>query len=653
MGRPSKSTTSLLRQRAKLIRFNSTTTSIATNQTTIFPPEIWAHRRSTSISLKTQNANPSVSNNDLPHGGAGQSAVRRSESKKRHRITADLHIGADFYGRMAGQWHGSGSSGVGGLSLSLVRPLKEAFGRLFDGAQCAGRSGFLRMELVAPRLSIQAQLTVAVALCIFALLIRFPWFFVDVIDVDEGVFVLMGRSLAEGRLPYTEVWDNKPPLGFVFFAFIQLLMPGSLLFVRVAGTLIVGLSAVLVFYISLRCASMLAAFLSAALTVVSVSILIPSGQSVMMEHVALVPLLSALALVIRGRNAIWSYIAIGALLATAALVRLNLVIPAIAVVLGVLASSRAPQIRGRLVSSLWVVAGGNLVLLASYLPYVLSGHTSLYLRSVFAVPIAYSASNFPFSDTIRTMLGFAFPSQNLLSRNAAGCVGVLLWIGGAIGLIGPFLTSRTKDRAIAAMWLLVFCATVSFSIFLGGHAWGHYLIQVAPFFSIGVASVVSMVRLHKAVVAALLIGIFLFGATSVRSKYVEFVDTWKSGATLYSGDIFALVAHLEHSQKGDETYFFSDDILAYWLMNWRPVIPIAAFPSNIFMVDGIVRPLYGGEYDTERVMSELFAANPTIIVTAGEFEEWAFPLSPMFTKNLDEHYTLTDQFLGRSIYRLR
>lgn len=57
----------------------------------------------------------------------------------------------------------------------------------------------------------------------------------DVIDKDESTFVLLGQSLADGRLPYTETYDIKPPLGYVFFALIQLLVPHSLTFVRFAG----------------------------------------------------------------------------------------------------------------------------------------------------------------------------------------------------------------------------------------------------------------------------------------------------------------------------------------------------------------------------------------------------------------------------------
>src|SRR5205809_700443 len=79
---------------------------------------------------------------------------------------------------------------------------------LSRGQSRAQRTGSLRIESTTPRASMQTQLFVAATLCVLALLIRLPWFFVDVIDIDEGAFVLMGRSLADGRLPYTEVWDN-------------------------------------------------------------------------------------------------------------------------------------------------------------------------------------------------------------------------------------------------------------------------------------------------------------------------------------------------------------------------------------------------------------------------------------------------------------
>jgi hypothetical protein len=134
----------------------------------------------------------------------------------------------------------------------------------------------------------------------------------------------------------------------------------------------------------------------------------------------------------------------------------------------------------RLTNGFWVIAGGILVLFASYASYGLSGHTSLYLRSVFTVPLAYSESKLGFFDVVSRMFGLALPSWSLIADDAAGTIRLLLWIGGAIGLVGLVLMSRMKDHAITAMWLLIFCAAVSFSTFLGGHAWGHYSSSRLP-----------------------------------------------------------------------------------------------------------------------------------------------------------------------------
>jgi hypothetical protein len=498
-------------------------------------------------------------------------------------------------------------------------------------------------------LSMRSHLFVAAVLCVIALLVRLPWYFVDVIDKDEGVSILIGQSLATGQLPYTEVWDNKPPLGFVPFALAQVLFPHSLSFIRLLGTLLVAATAFLVFRISRRFGCSLESLLGAVLTVVAISIVIPSGEAVMMEHVALLPLLGALTLTIRSRHSFWNCIAIGALLGTAALVRMNLAIPAVAVVIGGFAISKGTFSRSKLAGGLAVGLGGALVLLATYLPYALSGHSILYLRSVITVPFTYASSNLGFVDTLLAMIGLALPSWDPLAETRGGLIKLLLWVGGAVGLIAPLLIFQNKQRVITAMWLVIFCASVCFSILLGGHAWGHYLIQAAPFFAIGVAALLGMLRLSRTVVAAAIISILLFSAATVWPKYGELVGTWRTGASLYTGETFALAEYLQLSENGDQTYFFSDDILPYWILNRRPIIPIAAFPHNILRGDEIVRPLYGREYDTERLIRELFAKCPTIVVTkeGSAFEEF----HPTFSQMLEKHYTLADRFRNRLIYR--
>jgi hypothetical protein len=57
-----------------------------------------------------------------------------------------------------------------------------------------------------------------VALLAVTLLTRVPYFTVSVINWDESTFAILGQDLLDGHLPYTHLWDHKPPLVYVLFA---------------------------------------------------------------------------------------------------------------------------------------------------------------------------------------------------------------------------------------------------------------------------------------------------------------------------------------------------------------------------------------------------------------------------------------------------
>ncbi len=73
-----------------------------------------------------------------------------------------------------------------------------------------------------------------------ALFLRFPFFFRDYIDRDESTFILMGQSILDGHLLYTNLWDVKPPLAFVSYALIIAIFGKSIISVRIAGAVCVA-----------------------------------------------------------------------------------------------------------------------------------------------------------------------------------------------------------------------------------------------------------------------------------------------------------------------------------------------------------------------------------------------------------------------------
>src|SRR5690606_37461734 len=126
--------------------------------------------------------------------------------------------------------------------------------------------------------------TLFLLLLFIALLIRFPFFFRDYIDRDESTFILMGQAWVEGHLPYTKLWDLKPPITFLFFAGIIKVFGKSFIAIRLIGTLIVAGSALTAYGISRRTSSMNSS-LWVALGTVALLSLFGSLQGVMSEHI--------------------------------------------------------------------------------------------------------------------------------------------------------------------------------------------------------------------------------------------------------------------------------------------------------------------------------------------------------------------------------
>ena len=80
-------------------------------------------------------------------------------------------------------------------------------------------------------------------LCFLFVVLRFPSLFEPNWYGDEGIYQSIGFGLRTGRQFYTGVWDNKPPLLFVIYAFAY----GDQYLARLFS-LIFGLGAVIAFY---------------------------------------------------------------------------------------------------------------------------------------------------------------------------------------------------------------------------------------------------------------------------------------------------------------------------------------------------------------------------------------------------------------------
>lgn len=79
---------------------------------------------------------------------------------------------------------------------------------------------------------------------LFFFLLRLPSFIEPYWYGDEGIYQVIGQALNQNRLLYKDIWDNKPPLLYVFYS----LFSSDQFYLRVAS-FVFGIFAVFVFYL--------------------------------------------------------------------------------------------------------------------------------------------------------------------------------------------------------------------------------------------------------------------------------------------------------------------------------------------------------------------------------------------------------------------
>src|SRR4051812_14044337 len=161
-----------------------------------------------------------------------------------------------------------------------------------------GATGPLLVPLPGRMHAAASEFAVIVALCLWALMLRLPFFFPDTIDWDESTLIIMGQGIRDGLLPYDRIWDSKPPLAYAAYAGAIELLGRSVVAIRFVGYLCVVLTSYLVYRASgLIAQDKLSAFVAALVAAAMMSVLAPA----LMTELLCVPLLSA-ALLLLCRN---------------------------------------------------------------------------------------------------------------------------------------------------------------------------------------------------------------------------------------------------------------------------------------------------------------------------------------------------------------
>ena len=299
----------------------------------------------------------------------------------------------------------------------------------------------------------------AVSLFAFALLLRLPYFFVDSINWDESTFILVGQSLLDGNLPYTRLWDLKPPLVFAFFACVIGIFGKSIIAVRFAGLICVVATAFITYQIGRKLFDEQTAKLAAVICVV-LACGLPHGQATLTEHIALVPLMGALwLLIVYPDNPLRIVLWAGVLIGSAALIRLNLAYAGVGTVLILCFGQKRDRERW-IILGLTFATGILVVILTTFIPYLISGKVDLWWQSVVQAPLSFPANSSIWKVAISQGLWIFWYS--IQTNPPLFLFHALVWVSGLIGI--GILVVKWKALSEKELYAILLFA----GMFLGG-----------------------------------------------------------------------------------------------------------------------------------------------------------------------------------------
>ena len=390
-----------------------------------------------------------------------------------------------------------------------------------------------------------------------AFFIRLPFFFRDYIDRDESTFILMGQSIADGYLPYVQLWDLKPPLLFYVFGLIQYIFPDSFVAIRFLGVLVVFLSAVILMKISVK-ARLKNGFLTGLLYVI-LSSEFGNLQGLMSEHLAVLFVLAAMYFLHKKELSLYFFLS-GIAFGCALLCKLSLAYGIFLYLLASFIMDLGTRSFRRLLISYFQAAAGILLPFAFLLtPYLLQDKGELFLNSVFLAPLEYSKA------------GYLSPLQKLANT---------WWIIAAGLLIAYFSLFRLrqgfKRTTILILSLLI---GVIYTFYSSGIVNGHYLVQVYPFILLLVLGMqVKKEILLKPVVLGMLV--VLVSAESLIEYYKVGKSIVHTGSPYYR-EAFTITRLIKDRKPDVQKIFFADYHIGYWLLNQYPLTKSTTHPSNL------------------------------------------------------------------------
>lgn len=469
--------------------------------------------------------------------------------------------------------------------------------------------------------------TVLLILFLVALFIRFPFFFRDYIDRDESTFIIMGQSWVNGHLPYTELWDLKPPITFLFFAIVIKLFGKSFIAIRLCGTALVALTALFTYGMATKITSKKIAFWCAIFCVFFLS-LFGSLQGVMSEHICTFFFMAGLYVVFHKEHKIWYFIS-GLLLGLSVMSKLNMAYPVLILGLYLLWTGYRDQQLWPTIQKLFAMGCGTiLMVLLTALPYYLEGNIHVWWQSIFEAPLAYSEGKF--HSPLKT-LPFLIVILGILT----------------VGFSKKLIDWNTRELQI----LTAVVVGILLSFMQAGKVNGHYLIQLYPLILIPFSMILGKLPRPKKRYNPLLVLLLVLIPMESYLEFANIVSNKIEKGSFYNGEGIDVPKYIAAHNLETKNIFFTEYHIGYWVLNENPPTKAATHPSNVIREE--IFPYLENSRKTgmEELRYIMEVLQPkTLVARDGKkiFDKKLIEYNAYIDSYLAEHYTLVEK-VGRGL----
>ncbi len=460
--------------------------------------------------------------------------------------------------------------------------------------------------------------TVFLLLFTLALFIRLPFFFRDYIDRDESTFILIGQSWVDGFLPYTQLWDVKPPITFLFFAGIIYFFGKSFFAIRLMGTALVAITAFYTYKSGTLLSSKKNGFIAAFLCVILLS-MFGSIQGVMSEHICMAFFMPGLYLLLKSDKSM-AFLGAGLLMGLCLMTKLNLAYAILFIGLYLIFDFvKSKRYWVGIIHTALFGLGIVLVIILTLLPYYFQGELELWWNSVVIAPLDYAAARRYSPWLLSPILLLVF------------CFYMWAWKKNYLNI---------KDRNTILILIAVF--GIIWSFLKGGRINSHYLIQLYPVFAIPVVIVLSKLSLFTKFDYRPYV-FFLLLALPVET-YLEYYNIIKNKIerkTFYNGEGITVPQYINDHNLDTDNILFLGYHIGYWVLGVDPPTKAATHPSNLCkeeMFSAYKNPRKTSMQELQYIMEEL--RPKTIVTRKGRriFDEAEVEENRYMVKYLSDHY---------------